>query len=88
VRSFAWYLASGSRRVSSGWLGLAIARFWFWFCGLILARLTTCTYDVGGQLDRARYLSRARFTSKIDHVSDRQELRDYSGGLEVAGYQV
>jgi hypothetical protein len=43
----------------------------FWFCGLILSRLTTYTYDVDRQLDRARYLSRARFTSKIDHVTDR-----------------
>jgi hypothetical protein len=43
----------------------------FWFCGLILARLTTYTYDVDRQLDRARYLSRARFTSKINHVTDR-----------------
>jgi hypothetical protein len=54
-------------------VGLAI----FWFrvsgsvCGLIPARLTTYTYDVDRQLDRARYLFRARFTSKIDHVTDR-----------------
>jgi len=36
---------------------------------------------VDGQLDGARYLSRARFTSKIDHVANRQELKDGSGGL-------
>jgi predicted ABC-type sugar transport system permease subunit len=51
------------------------------FCALILTRLTTCTYNVGGQLDGARYLSRARFTSKIDHVTNKQELGGGSGGL-------
>jgi hypothetical protein len=45
------------------------------FSRLILARFTTCTYNVDRQLDRARYLSRARFIGKIDHVSDRQKLR-------------
>jgi glucose-6-phosphate-specific signal transduction histidine kinase len=40
-------------------------------CGLIPARLTTYTYDVDKQLNRARNLSRARFTSKIDHVTDK-----------------
>jgi hypothetical protein len=50
-------------------------------CGLILARLTTCTYNVDGQLDGARYLSRAQFTSKIDHVTNKQELGGDSGGL-------
>ena len=48
---------------------------------LVLARLTTCVYHVDGQLDGARYLSRARFTSKIDHVTNRLELGGGSGGL-------
>jgi hypothetical protein len=72
LRSFARYLGFGLCRVSSGCLGLAIV--WFWFCGLVLARLTTCSYHVDGQLNRARYLSRARFAGKIDHVTNRQEL--------------
>jgi hypothetical protein len=46
----------------------------------MLARLTTCTYNVGRQLDGARYLSRARFTSKVDHVTNGQELRECLGG--------
>jgi hypothetical protein len=50
-------------------------------CGLILAWLTTCTYNVDGELDGARYLSRAQFTSKIDYVTNRQELGGGSGGL-------
>jgi hypothetical protein len=44
---------------------------------------------VDRQLNQARYLSRARITSKIDHVTNRQELRDsckaFSGGSEVQG---
>jgi hypothetical protein len=55
-------------------VGLAIrleARVSGFVCGLIPARLTTYTYDVDRQLDRARYLFRARFTSKIDHVTDK-----------------
>jgi hypothetical protein len=46
LESLARYLGSGPGRVSSGWLGLAIVRFWFWFRWLIPAQLTTCTYDV------------------------------------------
>jgi hypothetical protein len=44
---------------------------------LVLARLS---YHVDGQLNRARYLSRARFTGKIDHMTNRQELRGCPDG--------
>jgi hypothetical protein len=35
----------------------------------------------GWRADGARYLSRAQFTSKIDYVTNRQELGGGSGGL-------
>jgi hypothetical protein len=81
--SLSSYLGLGPS-FSSRWLNLAIALFILW---LILTRLTTYAYHVDRQLNRARYLSRARITSKINHVTNRQELRDsyraFSRGSEV-----
>jgi hypothetical protein len=65
---FFWLARSGHGSVGSG---SDFVQVQVQVLVLILARLTTCTYDVDGQLNRARYLSRARFTSKIDHVTNR-----------------